>query len=77
MHEVLRAETRGTGVRATLVSPSSTDTPIWDSVSRRRSNRFSAARAMLAAQSPWPRRWCGPRRAPADVNVDELRLSAT
>lgn len=30
MHEVLAAELRGTGVRATLVEPAATDTPLWD-----------------------------------------------
>jgi len=30
MHEVLAAELRGTGVRATLLEPAATDTPIWD-----------------------------------------------
>ena len=30
MHEVLAVELRGTGVRATLVEPSATDTPLWD-----------------------------------------------
>jgi NADP-dependent 3-hydroxy acid dehydrogenase YdfG len=29
-HEVLLEEIRGTGVRATLVEPAATDTPIWD-----------------------------------------------
>lgn len=29
-HEVLLEELRGTGVRATLVEPAATDTPIWD-----------------------------------------------
>src|SRR2546423_3556892 len=33
IHEVLRAELRGTGVRATLVSPAATDTEIWSKVS--------------------------------------------
>src|SRR5688572_2660948 len=32
MHEALREETRGTGVRTTLVSPGPTDTAIWDVV---------------------------------------------
>ncbi len=32
LHEVLRTELRGTGVRATLVSPGPVDTPIWDPV---------------------------------------------
>ncbi|HET8657236.1 MAG TPA: SDR family oxidoreductase [Longimicrobiaceae bacterium] len=30
LHEVLSAEVRGTGVRATLVEPAATDTPLWD-----------------------------------------------
>lgn len=30
LHEVLVEELRGTGVRATLVEPAATDTPLWD-----------------------------------------------
>lgn len=30
LHEVLLQELRGTGVRATLVEPAATDTPLWD-----------------------------------------------
>jgi NADP-dependent 3-hydroxy acid dehydrogenase YdfG len=30
LHEVLLEEIRGTGVRATLVEPAATDTPLWD-----------------------------------------------
>ncbi len=30
LHEVLSEELRGTGVRATLVEPGATDTPLWD-----------------------------------------------
>lgn len=30
LHEVLLQEVRGTGVRATLVEPAATDTPLWD-----------------------------------------------
>jgi NADP-dependent 3-hydroxy acid dehydrogenase YdfG len=32
LHEVLAAELRGSGVRATLVEPAATDTPLWDDV---------------------------------------------
>jgi NAD(P)-dependent dehydrogenase (short-subunit alcohol dehydrogenase family) len=32
LHETLAVEYRGSGVRCTLVSPGSTDTPIWDPV---------------------------------------------
>jgi len=32
LHEVLLQEIRGTGVRATLVEPGATDTPLWDAI---------------------------------------------
>jgi NAD(P)-dependent dehydrogenase (short-subunit alcohol dehydrogenase family) len=32
LHEVLLAELRGTGVRATLIAPGPVDTPLWDAV---------------------------------------------
>ena len=32
LHAVLDAETRGTGVRATLVEPAATDTALWDAI---------------------------------------------
>ena len=76
MHQVLRAETRGTGVRTTLVSPSSTDTPIWDAVLLQRENRFPPRSQMLAADAVADAVvWAATR--PANVNVDELRIAAT
>src|SRR6202521_1936764 len=33
VHEVMRAELRGTGVRTSLISPAATDTEIWNTVS--------------------------------------------
>jgi NADP-dependent 3-hydroxy acid dehydrogenase YdfG len=76
MHEVLRAETKGTGIRATLVAPSSTDTPIWDSVKLAANNRFPPREYMLSARAVAEAVvWAAMR--PANVNVDELRLSAS
>ena len=74
MHEVLREETRGSGVRATLISPAAVDTDIWEPIqylgTPDRPDRagmldpaaVSAAVLFAIAQ-------------PEDVNVDELRLS--
>ena len=76
MHEALRAETKGTGIRATLISPASVDTPIWDSVHPGPGGRFPPREKMLSAQAVAEAVvWAALR--PATVNVDELRLSAT
>jgi NAD(P)-dependent dehydrogenase (short-subunit alcohol dehydrogenase family) len=32
LHEVLAAELRGTGLRASLIEPAATDTPLWDAL---------------------------------------------
>jgi NADP-dependent 3-hydroxy acid dehydrogenase YdfG len=75
VHEVLRAELRGTGVRTSLISPAATNTDIWkdvtvtDPVNRPHSKRpmlepNDVVRAVIFALSQ-----------PEEVNVDELRLS--
>jgi NADP-dependent 3-hydroxy acid dehydrogenase YdfG len=76
LHEVLRSELRGSGVRTSLISPGPTDTPIWDAVERassaprsfpQRSEMIppeSVASAVLYALTQ-----------PVEVNVDELRIS--
>jgi NADP-dependent 3-hydroxy acid dehydrogenase YdfG len=73
LHEVLRAETRGTGIRATLVSPGPVDTDIWtpheESLGRTLPARTEmlkpddVARAVMFAV-------CQPR----DVTMEEIRL---
>jgi NADP-dependent 3-hydroxy acid dehydrogenase YdfG len=76
MHEVLRVETKGTGVRTTLVSPSSTDTPIWDPVLQQGDSRFPPRSAMLGADAVADAVvWAATQ--PATVNIDELRMSAS
>ena len=76
MHEVLRVETKGTGVRTTLVSPSSTDTPIWGPVLQHGDSRFPPRSAMLGADAVADAAvWAATR--PASVNIDELRMSAS
>jgi NADP-dependent 3-hydroxy acid dehydrogenase YdfG len=75
VHEVMRAELRGTGIRATLVSPAATDTEIWNTVSvtdpagkphskRPMLDTDDVVRAVMFAITQ-----------PERVNVDELRLS--
>jgi NADP-dependent 3-hydroxy acid dehydrogenase YdfG len=75
VHEVMRAELKGTGVRTSLISPAATDTEIWstvtvtDPVGKPHSTRTMldpddvAAAVMFALTQP------------ETVNVDELRLS--
>lgn len=76
LHEVLRAETRGTGVRATLISPAATDTPIWDPVDPDNTPGFpKRAEMMRAVDVAEAVLWAVTR--PGSVNVDELRISAS
>lgn len=74
LHEVLRSESRGTGVRTTLLSPSSVDTSLWQDIKflgaeapPDRANMIQAASvadAVLFAVSQ-----------PPEVTIDELRMS--
>jgi NADP-dependent 3-hydroxy acid dehydrogenase YdfG len=76
LHEVLRAELKGTGVRATLISPAAVDTPLWDPVDPDSRPGFTPRRAMLRAEAVAAAVMFVVSQ-PADVNVDELRLSAS
>ena len=74
LHEVLRAELRGSGVRATLVSPGPVDTTLWDGTDTETRPGFTPRAQMLSARAVAE----AVRYAvfqPDDVNVDELRLS--
>lgn len=74
MHEVLRQELRGSGVRATLVSPAPVDTAIWDPIQPETRPGFPARAEMLRVEAVADAvRWAVTR--PSDVNIDELRLS--
>lgn len=74
LHEVLRAELRGTGVRASLVSPGPVNTELWDVVDPDQRAGFTPRAQMLDADSVADA-VAYVVTAPPQLNVDELRLS--
>jgi len=74
MHEVLRDELRGSGVRATLVSPGPVNTSLWDAVDPDSRPGFTPRGAMLAAEAVADAVIYA-ATSPSSVNIDELRLS--
>jgi NADP-dependent 3-hydroxy acid dehydrogenase YdfG len=76
LQEVLRAELRGSGVRATLVSPGPVDTSLWDEIDPDNRPGFSPRASMLTADAVASAVMYVVTQ-PNDVNVDELRLSRT
>jgi NADP-dependent 3-hydroxy acid dehydrogenase YdfG len=74
LHEVLRAELRGSGVRVSLVSPGPVDTGLWDVVDPDRREGFTPRAQMLDADSVADA-VAYVLTAPPPLNVDELRLS--
>jgi NADP-dependent 3-hydroxy acid dehydrogenase YdfG len=74
MHEVLRHESRGSGVRATLVSPGPVDTPLWDTIEPDNRPGFTPRAEMLDADAVADAVLYAVTRPPF-VNIDELRLS--
>ena len=77
LHEVLRAELRGSGVRTTLVSPGSVDTALWD-VAEAGSppGTYTARRDMLQPDAVAAAVLYAVTQ-PAEVTVEELRLRRT
>ncbi|HEY8485722.1 MAG TPA: SDR family oxidoreductase [Longimicrobiales bacterium] len=51
LHAVLDEELRGTGVRATLVEPAATDTPLWEGIDRARHPGLPPREAMLRPEA--------------------------
>jgi NADP-dependent 3-hydroxy acid dehydrogenase YdfG len=74
LHQVLRAEVQGSGVRVTLVSPGPVNTSIWDAVDPDSRPGFTPRAQMLAPESVADAVLYAATQ-PASVNVDELRLS--
>jgi NADP-dependent 3-hydroxy acid dehydrogenase YdfG len=74
LHEALRAELANSGVRATLISPGPVDTPLWDPVDPDNRPGFSPRASMLRPDAIAHAVLYAVTQ-PADVSVDELRLS--
>jgi len=76
MHEVLRSELRGSGVRSTLISPGAVDTTLWDSLleSDEGVGRFPERSGMLRAESVVAAVLFA-LTLPPSANVDELRIT--
>ena len=74
LHEVMRMELRGSGVRVTIVSPGPVDTALWDPIGPDDRPGFTPRAQMLPPEGVA----AAVRYAvlqPAEVNVDLVRLS--
>jgi NADP-dependent 3-hydroxy acid dehydrogenase YdfG len=76
MHEVLRAEIRGTGVRATLVEPAATDTPLWDPIDPDGRDDLPSRVAMLRPEDV-ARAVLFAAAQPAGVQISSIAVEAT
>ena len=74
LHETLRAECRGTGVRCSLVSPGPTDTDAWDAVDPDRRPGFTP-RAKMLRPADVAEAVCWVASRPGHVDVDWLRIN--
>jgi len=72
-HEVLLEELRGTGVRATLLEPASTDTPIWDALDPDSNPKLPNRKDMLRADDVAQAVLFVATR-PADVRIPVLQI---
>jgi NADP-dependent 3-hydroxy acid dehydrogenase YdfG len=74
VHEVMREELRGSGVRVSLVSPAPVDTAIWDAIDPDNRQGFTPRARMLRPEAVADAVLFVLTRD-AEVNIDELRLS--
>ncbi len=77
MHQVLRLELTGSGIRATLISPSSVDTQLWDELDTESGQSSLPSRQEMLRPDAVCRAVMFALTQPAAVNIDELRLSRT
>jgi NADP-dependent 3-hydroxy acid dehydrogenase YdfG len=75
MHYVLRTDLRGTGVRASLISPSSVDTALWDHLDTESADSEFPSRSEMLSPGDVARAVMFALTQPETVNVEELRIS--
>lgn len=75
IHYVLRADLRGTGVRASLISPSSVNTELWDHLDTESAESNFPSRSEMLNPGDVARAVIFVLTQPEPVNVDELRIS--
>ncbi len=75
VHEVLRAELRGTGVRTSLISPAATNTDIWNDVTVTDPVNHPHTKRPMLEPDDVVRAVVFALTQPETVNIDELRLS--
>lgn len=73
VHEVLREELRGSGVRVSLVSPSQVDTRLWDAIDPDSRPGFTPRARMLRPEAVADAVLYVVTR-PRDVDIEELRV---
>ena len=74
LHDVLRAELRGTGVRVSLVSPGPVDTSLWDEIDPDSREGFTPRSRMLTPNAVAAAVLYAVTQPP-DVDVELIRLS--
>jgi NADP-dependent 3-hydroxy acid dehydrogenase YdfG len=77
MHYVLRTDLRGTGVRASLISPSSVDTALWDHLDTESADSEFPSRSEMLSPGDVARAVMFALTQPESVDVEELRISRT
>jgi NADP-dependent 3-hydroxy acid dehydrogenase YdfG len=77
MHYVLRTDLRGTGVRASLISPSSVDTALWDHLDTESAESDFPSRREMLSPGDVARAVMFALTQPESVDVEELRISRT
>jgi NADP-dependent 3-hydroxy acid dehydrogenase YdfG len=74
LHDVLRSELRGSGLRVTLVSPGPVDTPLWDPIQPDTREGFTPRARMLAPQAVAAAVLYAVTQPP-EVDIELVRLS--